>query len=354
MRLPRSLVLGFLVLAAAGVVVLGIGRSPLPFLQFLTPSATDSRFSLGLSETCLSEINLSENLPSELLALRVDGDRILQDVDRLAVVRHSEGERAQTREYLIEQLQQAGWVPQQHPFTASTPNGTVTGVNILAMKPDETSHAGMLLLGAHYDTVAASPGADDNGSSVAIILELARLLSDVPSSRGVAIALFDLEEAGLLGSKAFVDAQGQERSPTIGGAIILEMMGYACYTAGCQTYPQGLPIDPPSDVGNFLAIVGDLRHPELVEAFRQPGEHESSVPPVFTLQVPTLGPMTPDLLRSDHVPFWSRGIGAVMVTDTANFRNPHYHQPSDRPETLDGSFLVGGATLVLRAIAHLL
>jgi hypothetical protein len=303
-------------------------------------------------------------LSDSLLELRVNGDRLLQDVEHLAIVRHSERERAQTREYLMEQLQQAEWAPEEMPFTATMSGETLTGVNILAIKPGEDAHAGTLLLGAHYDTVADSPGADDNASSVAVVLELARLLSDVSTSRGVAIALFDLEEAGMLGSKAFIEDQAKGRSLNnqwlntpllnIDGAVILEMMGYACYTAGCQTYPQGLPIDPPSDVGNFLAIVGDLGHPGLVDAFRSSGEFSTPVPPIFTLQVPTLGPMTPDLLRSDHVPFWRNGIGAVMVTDTANFRNPYYHQPSDRPNTLDDDFLVGGANLVLRAIAHLL
>ena len=108
------------------------------------------------------------------------------------------------------------------------------------------------------------------------------------------------------------------------------------------------PFEPPSDVGDFLAVVGDRNHPQLVEWFQN-----SPTPiPVYTLTIPTLGPLTPDLLRSDHVPFWRKGIGSVMVTDTANFRNPHYHQTSDRPDTLDPTFFTAATQLILDAITR--
>lgn len=335
-------------LVITGLVVVGFGRSPLSFLQSPTPSAADTHSPLPFSE---------EPLSRDWLTLQVNGDRLMQDVERLAVVRYSMGERGQTREYLMEQLQQAGWTPEALPFTAHVSGEDLNGVNILAIKPGSNPDAGTLLLGAHYDSVAHSPGADDNASSVAVVLELARLSSDIPPSalsQNLAIALFDLEEAGLLGSTAFVEDVVKGRSLNINGAVILEMMGYTCHTPGCQTYPQGLPIEAPSDVGDFLAIVGDLGPPSLVETFHLSEEFPIPVPPIFTVQVPILGTMTPDLLRSDHVPFWRNGIGAVMVTDTANFRNPHYHHPSDTPDTLDADFLIGGANLVWCAIAHLL
>lgn len=336
MRFSRVIGFGIIVLIVISLIVMGAekwtfsGTQNSPPAMFNTPSAS------------------SQSLDSHP-DVHIDGDRLFRDVEHLAFVRYSDAERLQARQYILEQLQQAGWSPEELPFVSHQSGNSVEGINILAMKPGEDTDTGTILLGAHYDTVARSPGADDNASAVATVLELARLISDVPTSYSLAIALFDLEESGLLGSTEFV--QDMSRSLNVNGAIILEMLGYACHTAGCQTYPQALPIDPPSGIGNFLAIIGDMGHSFLLDAF-QPSEQTGL--PIFTLQIPTLGSITPDLLRSDHVPFWRNGIGAVMVTDTANFRNPYYHQPNDTPETIDQEFLLNSATLVLDALIRLL
>ncbi len=339
MRISRGALFGVIVLTIASFILVGFGRSPLS----------------SPSDSALTSADVSSHSSVSRRSLQIDSDRLLQDVEHLSFVRHSDAARREARDYIMHQLQQAGWHPEEHPFTAQQAGESVRGVNVLAIKPGDDPSASTMLLGAHYDTVADSPGADDNASGVAVVLELARSLIDVPTSHAVAIALFDLEEVGLLGSTALAEDLG--RSLTLGGAIILEMMGYTCNTAGCQRYPQALPISPPSDTGDFLAVVGDLGHSFLTDAFQgadqSSAESASAMPPTVTLQVPTLGPMMPDLLRSDHVPFWRKGIGAVMVTDTANFRNPHYHQPSDRPETLDAEFLTRSAALTLEAIARL-
>jgi hypothetical protein len=130
------------------------------------------------------------------------------------------------------------------------------------------------------------------------------------------------------------------------------MIGFACHTAGCQKYPPVLPITPPTDVGNFLAVIGDQGHMPLINAFTN--ATSSALPQVLTLPVPLLGPFTPDLLRSDHAPFWQKGIGAVMVTDTANFRNPNYHQATDTVNTLDPDFFSGATQIVVNAVTSLL
>ncbi|MEM9448123.1 MAG: M28 family peptidase [Cyanobacteria bacterium P01_E01_bin.6] len=344
MRLSRIAVFSVIVCAVVGLLVMGGSRFPLPEKWSGQPPWSEPATS-------------AQPLLAQLSSNPVDGDRLLRDVEMLATVRHSEDERQHARQYILTQLQLAGWHPEEQIFEASLAGSRVTGVNIIAIQPGRSSDAGTIVLGAHYDSVIGSPGADDNASAVAVVLELARSLSDVPTHHPLAIALFDLEELGFLGSTAFVQDMG--RSLTIEGAVILEMVGYACHTTGCQTYPSVLPIDPPSDTGDFLAVVGDLGHPFLVDAFKGNASETNAVeepqlPSVVTLQVPTFGQMTPDLFRSDHVPFWRHGIGAVMVTDTANFRNPHYHQPSDRPETLDMEFLKGSAMATLQAIARLL
>jgi hypothetical protein len=98
--------------------------------------------------------------------------------------------------------------------------------------------------------------------------------------------------------------------------------------------------------------LADQGHTDLLAHFTQPTE--AMLPPVLTLPIPILGGMAPDLVRSDHAPFWRLGIGAVLVTDTANFRNPHYHKSTDTIETIDAKFFVGSAQVVINAVAQLL
>jgi hypothetical protein len=272
----------------------------------------------------------------------VDADRLWKDVTALAFKRYDEIDRDLARRYILQSLSDAGWSPQAQAFDQ--------GVNIVAERPGTNPAAGKIVLGAHYDTVKDAPGADDNATAVATVLEAARLLQSVATARTLQVVLFDEEEVGLLGSLAFVDRPDQQNG--LQGAVILEMLGYACYVSGCQSYPAGLPIALPIDRGDFLAVVGDQEHLPLIRSFEQASR--SNLPPVLTLPVPLVRFLPPDLLRSDHAPFWQKGFGAVMVTDTANFRNPNYHQPSDRRDTIDRSFFNGSAQLVVNAITTLL
>ena len=273
---------------------------------------------------------------------QVDPNRLLSDVEALAFKRYTPAERAEARLYIMDALQAAGWSPQLQEFA--------TGGNVVAERPGTDPAAGSILLAAHYDTVERSPGADDNASGVAAVLEAARLFQRQPTPRTLKLALFDLEEQGLGGSLAF--AADSAKTSNLQAAVILEMLGYACYVSGCQHYPMGLPITPPTDQGDFLAVVGDQDHQPLIQAFQQ--AQQAEMPQVLSLAVPLLGLFTPDVLRSDHTPFWRKGIGAVMVTDTANFRTPHYHQPSDIPAQIDRPFFTGATQLVINALTSLL
>lgn len=278
---------------------------------------------------------------SPLPTLKIDPEQLFRHVQALNFERYREADRDRARSYLVEQLQQTGWQTELQPFQG--------GVNVVARRSPRPPQ-GAILLTAHYDTVAGSPGADDNASAVAAGLEIARLLGQQNPLRPLEIAFFDREEAGMVGSMAYT---AEERNLTnLAGVVNLEMLGYACDQPGCQKYPAGLPITPPSDRGDFLGVIGDQEHLPLLRAFQfadQPG-----LPPVITLPIPLKGLLTPDVLRSDHAPFWARNIGAVMVGDTANFRNPHYHLPSDTPDTLDRDFLAGSAQRVLDALGSLL
>lgn len=287
----------------------------------------------------------------------LDPNRLVRDVKALSFVRYAAGDRQRAADYIERSLTAAGWQVERQPFGA----GETAGENLIATRPDTLPNRPKLLLAAHYDTVDRSPGADDNATAVATVLEAARLLNSQDTPNTLELVLFDREEAGLEGSEAFV--RDTARLQGLRGAVVMDIIGYGCDAAGCQSYPAMLPIAPPTDRGNFLAVIGDSRnnssgkrsHPQLIQAFHQIADAPSSgVTPVLSLAVPLLGGLTPDLLRSDHTPFWQAGISAVLLTDTANFRNPHYHQPSDTPDTLNEEFFLGSARLVIRAMDVLL
>jgi hypothetical protein len=273
---------------------------------------------------------------------QIDSQRLFAHLEALNFERYTSNDRAQARRYIVDTLTAMGWSPKLQSFQG--------GVNVVAERSGTQPETGSILVGAHYDTVQGSPGADDNASAVASALEVARLFATRSTSKTLKVAFFDLEEQGLQGSFAFTANDANLND--LQGAVILEMLGFACYTPGCQQYPDGLPIAPPSDRGDFLAVIGDQEHPNLLNSFQQ--SETAQLPSVFTLAVPLKGLMMPDLLRSDHAPFWYRNVGAVMVTDTANFRTPHYHQPSDTVATIDPKFLSGSTQLVVNALTTLL
>ncbi len=211
----------------------------------------------------------------------------------------------------------------------------------------------VLLIGAHFDAAPTAPGADDNGTGTAALLELARVLKDAPMKRTVRLAFFNLEEIGLKGSAEYVRANkarwaaGEE---TIVGMVSLEMLGYFTDKPGSQRSPippiEGV-FEPPT-VGDFIAIGTTKKHAafsrRLDKEMRKAAPGLKTVAPDFIPDMP-LAP--PDLLRSDNGPFLWVGLPAVMLTDTSNFRNPNYHSPRDTIETIDPERF----TLVVRGLA---
>lgn len=301
------------------------------------PPSPTSEVSTPRPSPEIQELNPTPT-PPKLVFPQVDGDRLFADVEALAFPRDSESDRTQARQYIRDRLEDAGWTVETQRFEG--------GENLIARQPGTLPDAGTILVGAHYDSVAISPGADDNASGVATVLELGRLLRSPDYPRGLTLVLFDREEDGLLGSFAYVRPEAIENLRT---AVILEMTGYACRQPGCQQYPAGLPGDFP-DTGDFLGVVSNFGHPLIENAFTTVATDE--LPPLVTLAVPV--GLLPDLLRSDHAPFWLAGVGAAMVTDTANFRNPNYHRPTDTPDSLDRAFFSGSAQLITNTVVRLI
>lgn len=202
------------------------------------------------------------------------------------------------------------------------------------------------VVGAHYDTVAGTRGADDNASGVAVLLELAAVLQEnrdlLDEDWVIRLVAFALEEppvfsSRFMGSKVHARAM-QENQEQLEGMICLEMVGYTCREEGCQSYPFPLNFMDYPKTGEFIGIVGNFSSRGFTAALQHAFQRNSALP-VISLSVPFNGWLTPTIRFSDHASFWDHGFNAVMITDTAFYRNPHYHLPSDTMDKLDFDFM---------------
>jgi len=202
------------------------------------------------------------------------------------------------------------------------------------------------LVGAHYDSVMGTVGADDNASAIAVQLETARHLKELAGSEDLDVSVkfvsFALEEppvygTGHMGSRVYAKIARQEKE-RIDGMICLEMVGYACYEPGCQGYPFPLMYFGYPKQGNFIGIVGNFKSRDFTRALFSQFSKNPELP-VVKLNVPLNGRILPAVRLSDHASFWDRGFKAVMLTDSAFYRNPHYHRASDTMEKLDYRFM---------------
>jgi Zn-dependent M28 family amino/carboxypeptidase len=274
----------------------------------------------------------------------VSPDRLRGFVQMLAFPRHYVVEREanlRARDLLLEQLHSFGYTLRLQ--------GSYDNIVVTSSGPEEGPY---LLLGAHYDSVPGTPGADDNGSAVAVCLECARLLKERAIGRTM-IVLFNREEDGLLGSRQFVALLASQSDWVVEEAHIFEMVGFCNRAPRSQRMPPGLPGVVAPDVGDFLALLANQRSNSIAEnlvtlaATYVPQSHVLALKMYLGIER-----FFGHLLRSDHAPFWEAGIPALMWTDTSEFRNPHYHLPSDTPATLDYEFLTQVTQLALaRAVS---
>ena len=273
--------------------------------------------------------------------------RINRHLQALVGERHPETSPRALRKaahYLAAQFAKSGWAASAQLMSAW---GKVYR-NVVATKypdwPGQGEELPPLLIGAHYDTVSGSPGADDNASGLVVLLEVASRLRARSLARPVWLVAFCLEEQDRLGSQAFASRLKAERRE-LAGAIILECVGFARSEAGTQQAPPGVPIAVPTQ-GDFLAIVGNEASRSLVSQLEQSAEPYAAQLKTLSLVVPGRGEAVPHTRRSDHASFWDAGYPAVMLTDTANFRNPHYHRGTDTVDTLNLEFLSNVAAAV--------
>src|SRR5579864_7209340 len=226
------------------------------------------------------------------------------------------------------------------------------GEPLIAEIPGGTKANEIVVIGAHYDTVYDCPGADDNSSGVAALLELARLLKGSHPARTVRFVAFVNEEPPWfqtddMGSLVYAQ-QVHKLKENIVAAISIETIGMYSDAEGSQQYPAGFKSLYPSK-GNFIAFIGNLGSRGLVrdavDSFRA------------STRVPSEGSAVPAAIPgvgwSDHWSFWEEGYPAIMVTDTAIFRNPNYHQPTDKPDTLDYDRMARVVHGLVRVVADL-
>lgn len=279
-----------------------------------------------------------------------DRNRLKEDLHRLVGERHPLSSPLRLQEveaYLHRQFSEAGLTVTKQPFQA------LGGIfhNIIGTSLPDTQpfrSAPPLILAAHFDTVQGSPGADDNASALAVLLSITRQVRAMNLARPIRFIAFNLEEENLLGSSAYTALLKKNRE-ALHGAIVLECVGYASHQQNSQKIPPGVPIAVPT-TGNFLAVVGNERSQALTGSVVQAMKSHL---PIVPLIVPGNGEKLPDTRRSDHTSFWEQGFPAVMLTDTANFRNPHYHRSTDTLDTLNLDFIVSVAEGLMAAVIEL-
>jgi hypothetical protein len=255
-----------------------------------------------------------------------------------------------TAAYIRQYLEQQDYRVEEQDYTV---NGK-TCRNLYAVLDGSDKTKGVIVIGAHYDSVSGSPGADDNGSGVAAVLELARTMKNDANAHPIIFAFFPNEELpysqtdnmGSLQLARYFKLQHL----SIAGMISVETIGYYSDRPGSQKYPADIASFYPSS-GNFIGFVGNLGSRaflhQAIAAFRA------------STHFPSEGAALPKFVKgvswSDHWSFWQIGVPAIMITDTAPFRNPYYHTANDTADHLDFDRMarvVVGLKHVLQALAQ--
>ncbi len=276
------------------------------------------------------------DLPPSDDQLAAFASELRADVAGLAVdigernVRNRSKQLAEAAEYIESKFTGAGYKVSRQEYQVSDTKCS----NLEIAIPGTTRPEEIVVVGAHYDTVRGTPGADNNTSGVAATLALARRFSHRKTDRTLRLVAFVNEEppyfqTDKMGSRVYAH-RCRERDENVVAMLSLEMLGYYDETPGSQKYPPPFSFLFPSE-GNFIGFIGNTASRSLVrQVVRTFRQHE---------QFPSEGAAVPGLIRgigfSDHWSFWQEGYPALMVTDTAMFRYRHYHEPEDTIDKID-------------------
>lgn len=279
-------------------------------------------------------------------AIRTHVERLAADIGERNVFHPSALDAA--REYIAGEWRNQGYRVATHWYDV----GRLRCANVEVTRPGSSQPRQVLLVGAHYDSVSGSPGANDNASGVAALLELSRLFSAVtPRVTMRFVAFVNEEPPFFLGSQqgSLVYARNARRQgDDIRLMVSLETIGYYSDRQGSQRYPPLFRFFYP-DRGNFIAFVSDFRSASMVRRLAKLFRARSD----FPLEHVATFRFVPGAAWSDHLSFWRAGFRALMVTDTAFYRYPFYHTADDTPEKLAYPQLARVTAGIFQALAAL-
>lgn len=291
---------------------------------------------------------------------QVSESNLLTYLDAVDGIRHYSAAPArleEVRTYIEEQFELSGLTTERHDFTYA--NASMH--NILGRKAGEHDESITYIVDGHFDGVSNGPAADDNGSAVAGMLEILRIMSQYEFQHSLRFIGFDAEELGLIGSQRYVQ-NAIRPYEDIQGVLNFEMIGYYSEEPNSQQLPTGFELLFPEAAqqvadnefrGDFLTVVGNTASNPLTTAFVDASTQYVPDLKLVVTEVPGTGTIAPDLRRSDHARFWDAGKQALMLTDGANFRNFNYHTPGDSIGTLHFNFMADVVKATLAAAATL-
>lgn len=292
------------------------------------------------------------------LAACVDPSALAEDIGFIADIRTpGSAHWLAVQELCADRLEQLGYAVELHEYG--------TGTNVIGRRSGSASPEDVVLVGAHYDHIPDCLGADDNATGVAGALELARVLAEVPIDRTLAIACWDEEELGLLGSRAWVQS-GMAAGETVSVYLNYDMIGVRSEEPGSQMIPAGLDllfaeqyaqVEANEFRGDFVVVISD----DLAEAplASYLGHAEAIGLPTVSLPLDAEAKnseLLADLRRSDHASFWAQDIPAIFFSDTGELRNDAYHcyLAEDTVDTLDMAFVAEVVSATVGAAADTL
>src|SRR3989338_507442 len=274
--------------------------------------------------------------------LEVHVKKLSDEIGERSMFKYEALEKA--AEYISGQLKSYGYVVEYQEYTA----GGKAAKNIIATKRGLGKENEIVLVGAHYDS-CFNPGADDNASGVAGLLELAKALIEEKTERSIKFVAFTNEEPPFfkteeMGSRVYAKA-ARQRNENIKAVIILEMIGYYSDKPYSQRYPPLVGLLYPNKA-NFISVVGNFPSGHLVKKLAAGFKKATG----FPIESAVLPGFVPGVDFSDHWSFWKEGYPAIMVTDTAFYRNAHYHQGSDTHEKLNYPSMAEIVTALKKAL----
>jgi hypothetical protein len=307
-------------------------------------------------------LTADDHQPNDIQPLvdMVDTVRMAQNLSWLQGIRHRTTGAAKlqwVRDTLQTIYTDHGLSVRQH----AVPFGNYSGMNLVGRKPGLVYNASTYILQGHYDTVDDSPGADDNASAWAGLLEVMRIIRDLPMRHSVQFIAFDLEESGLLGSEQYV-VDGIMPYEDIAGVINADMIGYYTEVPNTQTFPAGMEDFYPELYaelvanefrGNFIISTPNGISAPLGVAFDSLAAIYVPDLLIGTIVIPGNGELIPDARRSDHAAFWDAGYRALHISDGADSRNPNYHGPGDTLGTVTLPFAADVTKAILALVLNL-